>query len=178
MQNPGGAATHSSAPSVASTAEGNGARAAHGLQAERAAAAARHGLETAQAARARRRDRDLDDFDEDTDSIFGGDDEEAPEANGISEQACRRLFPRYQTGSQGGEGVCSCGRLESLFRGARCCPAAALAPCTATCPQNAACSGERHQNSLLPEALRAETPAGLNQVAATFCNVKLCNTAA
>ncbi len=89
MQNPGGAATHSSAPSVSSTAEGaNGARPGPELQAERAAAAARHGLETARAVRARRRDRDLDDSDEDADSIFGGGDgdEDAPDANGTTDE--------------------------------------------------------------------------------------------
>ena len=88
MQNPGGAATHSSAPSVSSNAEGpNGARLGQELQAERAAAAARHGLETARAVRARRRDRDLDDSDDDADSIFGGGDEEdAPRANGTTNE--------------------------------------------------------------------------------------------
>ena len=76
----------SSAPSVSSAAEGNGARPAHDQQAElasRAAAAGSNGGEAAFRAptASEREDR------EDVDSIFGGDgDAEGPTANGMHEE--------------------------------------------------------------------------------------------
>ena len=90
MQNPGGAAVPSSAPSVSSTADFNCARPAQDQQAELAARAAAAGSNGAEAgfrasATAEREDRD------DGDSIFGDDgDAEEPHANGMTREVRQR----------------------------------------------------------------------------------------